>query len=399
MNARPLADLRVLAIEQYAAGPWGSMQLADLGADVIKVEDPRAGGDIGRYIPPFQEGVDSLFFEALNRGKRSITLDLRSARARPVLEDLVRQVDAVYFNLRGDQPARLGLTYERLGKVNPRIVCCSLSGYGTSGPRAHVGAYDYVIQGLAGWMSVTGDPGGKPTKTGPSLVDYCGGYVAGIALLAGVWKARRDGIGCDCDVSLLETALALLGYLGTWAATHGYEQTPVADSGHPSIVPFQNFRTADGWIVVACPKEKFWLALCHALNREDLATDERFRGFAGRSEHRETVLTELRAAFAGHDTAHWLDVLNAAGVPCGPVNGICGALEDPQFVARDGIVATEHPRLGEVRHVRTPLRVDGPGPAPTRGPRPGEHTAEVLMDVCGYDRQRIEVLKDEGVFG
>ena len=159
----PLEDVRVLAVEQFGAGPWGTLQLADLGAEVIKVEDPSAGGDVGRYVPPFQEGEHSLFFETFNRGKKSISLDLRHPQARPVLEDLVRTVDAVYSNLRGDQPRRLGLTYEQLERVNPRIVCCSLSGFGMSGPRAAEGGYDYMMQGLAGWMSLTGEPEGPPT--------------------------------------------------------------------------------------------------------------------------------------------------------------------------------------------------------------------------------------------
>ncbi len=360
MTGRPLEDLRILAVEQYAAGPFGSMQLADLGADVVKVEDPSSGGDIGRYIPPFQDGVDSLFFESMNRGKRSITLDLRAPGAKEVLHDLVPAFDAVYYNLRGDQPDRLGLTYEHLKAANPRIVCCSLSGYGMTGPRAHVGAYDYIIQGLTGWMSVTGEPGGAPMKTGPSLVDYCGGYVAAMALLAGVWRARRDGVGCDCDISLLETALALLGYLGTWSASRGYEQERVADSGHPSIVPFQNFETADGWIVVACPKEKFWLALCRAIGRDDLATDPRFIGFAGRREHAEELLAELKPIFRERASADWLALFEETGVPVRP--------GEPD---RRGARAAAGARARRDRLLRAPgARHGPPGPQPAAGGRP-----------------------------
>ena len=168
---RPLADLRVIALEQFGAGPWATMQLADLGAEVIKIEDPRSGGDVARYVPPFQAGEDSLFFETFNRGKRSISLDLRVPAGRAAFEDLVRHSDVVYSNLRGDQPERLGLTHAALAHLNPRIVCCSLSGFGSTGPRADEGGYDYVMQGLAGWMSVTGEPDAPPTKTGLSLVD------------------------------------------------------------------------------------------------------------------------------------------------------------------------------------------------------------------------------------
>ncbi len=233
----PLADVRILAVEQFGAGPWGTLQLADLGAEVIKIEDPAAGGDVGRYVPPFQEGEHSLFFETFNRNKKSLSLDLRHADARGVLEDLVRVSDVVYSNLRGDQPKRLRLTYDDLKTVNPRIVCCSLSGFGMTGPRASEGGYDYMMQGLAGWMSLTGDPDGPPTKSGLSLVDLSGGYASAIAVLAGLWRARRDGVGCDCDVSLFETALHELMYVGTWAASRGYTPPRRRNSAHPSIVP------------------------------------------------------------------------------------------------------------------------------------------------------------------
>jgi crotonobetainyl-CoA:carnitine CoA-transferase CaiB-like acyl-CoA transferase len=218
VSADLLSDVRIVSVEQYGAGPWGTMQLADLGAEVIKIEDPSVGGDVSRYVPPFQEGEDALFFEAFNRGKKSVSLDLRAPDARAVLEDLVRASDAVFSNLRGDQPDRLRLRYDDLREVNPRVVCCSLSGFGTTGPRAREGAYDYTLQGLAGWQAITGEPDGPPVKSGLSLVDFCGGYAAAVALLAGVSSARRTGEGCDLDLSLFEVALAQLNYLGTWVA-------------------------------------------------------------------------------------------------------------------------------------------------------------------------------------
>ncbi len=395
----PLEDVRVLAVEQFGAGPWATLQLADLGAEVIKIEDPGAGGDVGRYVPPFQEGEHSLFFETFNRGKRSVSLDLRHPQARPVVEDLVRRVDAVYLNLRGDQPRRLGLTYEQLRHVNPRVVCCSLSGFGMTGPRAGEGGYDYMMQGLAGWMSLTGEPDGPPTKSGLSLVDLSGGYASAIALLAGLWRARRDGVGCDCDVSLFETALHELMYVGTWAATHGYVPPRRRHSAHPSIVPFQNFRAADGWLVVACPKEKFWQRLCRALGRPELATDERFSDFARRDRNREELLAILDAVFAERPVQEWLETLSSAGVPCARVNTVLQALEEPQAVARGAVVEHEHPVLGPVRTIRTPLRLDGGERPPRRGPFRGEHTEEVLVELCGYSRERVRELARAGVFG
>jgi crotonobetainyl-CoA:carnitine CoA-transferase CaiB-like acyl-CoA transferase len=388
---QPLADVRVLAIEQFGAGPWGTLQLADLGADVIKIEDPVSRGDVGRYVPPFAEGEDSLFFETFNRNKRSISLDLRHPDARAVFEDLVRASDVVYSNLRGDQPAKLRLTYDDLQAVNPRVVCCSLSGFGMTGPRAAQGGYDYMMQGLAGWMSMTGDPDGPPTKSGLSLVDLSGGYASAIAVLAGLWRARRDGVGCDCDISLFETALHELMYVGTWAASRGYTPTRRRNSAHPSIVPFQNFETADGWIVVACPKEKFWTLLCETIGRPDLA--EEFPSFADRDRRRDELAPILDDVFRGRTSAEWLEVLGGAGVPCSPVNDVPAAIDEAR------LVGYEHPRLGTVRQVASPLRLSGPEPTVRPAPARGEHTELVLAEVCGYDRGRIRKLAEAGVFG
>jgi crotonobetainyl-CoA:carnitine CoA-transferase CaiB-like acyl-CoA transferase len=399
----PLADVRVLAVEQFGAGPWGTLQLADLGADVIKVEDPGAGGDVGRYVPPYQEGEDSLFFETFNRNKRSVSLDLRHPRARPVLEDLVRNVDAVYSNLRGDQPERLGLTYEQLKHVNPGVVCCSLSGFGMTGPRAAEGGYDYMMQGLAGWMSLTGEPDGPPTKSGLSLVDLSGGYASAIALLAGLWRARRDGVGCDCDVSLFETALHELMYVGTWAATHAYVPPRTVGSAHPSIVPFQNFEAADGWLVVAAAKQKFWERLCDAVGRPELKEDPRFATMAARREHRDALVPILADVFRGRTVGEWLDLLLAAGVPSARVNTVLEALDDPQARARETVVEHDHPVLGAVRSIRTPLRLSSGRERlerPSgRGPARGEHTEQVLVELCGYTREQVHELAEAGAFG
>jgi crotonobetainyl-CoA:carnitine CoA-transferase CaiB-like acyl-CoA transferase len=394
----PLHDVRVIAIEQYGAGPWGTLQLADLGAEVIKIEDPASRGDVSRYVPPFQEGEDSLFFETFNRNKKSISLDLRHPDGRGVFEDLVRHSDVLYSNLRGDQPERLRLRYADLRELNPRIVCCSLSGFGMTGPRAKEGGYDYMMQGLAGWMSLTGEPDGPPAKSGLSLVDLSGGYVSTIAVLSGLWRARRDGVGCDCDVSLFETALHELVYVGTWAATHGYVPPRRRNSAHPVIVPFQNFATADGYIVVACPKQKFWVRLCEAIGRPELATDERFEDFAGRDRNRDELEPILETAFAERTTSEWLEVLGQAGVPSSPVNEVEGALQDPQAVARRSVVEYDHPSLGQVRQVASPLRL-GDEPPLQRGPFRGEHTQEILVEVCGYSPDRVRELAEDGVFG
>jgi len=367
----PLADIRVLAIEQFGAGPWATLQLADLGAEVIKIEDPASGGDVGRYVPPFQEGEDSLFFETFNRNKKSVSLDLRHEAGRERFERLVRVSDVVFSNLRGDQPEKLRLRYDDLKHLNPRIVCCSLSGFGMTGPRASDGGYDYMMQGLAGWMALTGEPDGPPTKSGLSLVDLSGGYVAALAVLAGLWRARRDGAGCDCDLALLDVALHELMYVGTWAASREYVPPRRSNSAHPSLVPFQNFETADGWIVVAAPKEKFWVRVCEAIGRPELATDPRFADFGARDRNREELAPILEEAFRVRPSAEWLELLRAAGVPSSPVNDVPGAVGEAR------IVEYEHPTLGTVRQVASPLRLSDAEPPVGRAPFRGEHDDEV----------------------
>ncbi len=401
MPLRPLEDVRVVAVEQYGAGPFGTVHLAELGADVIKIEDVRTGGDVGRAVPPYQSGDDSLFFETFNHDKRSVALDLANASGRAVFEDLVRASDAVYSNLRGDIPAKLRLRYVDLAHVNPRIVCVSLSGFGMTGPRRAEPAYDYILQGLAGWQSLTGDPDGPPTKSGLSVVDYSGGLVAALALLAGVHAARRDGVGCDCDTSLFDTAMNMLTYVASWALApdDAYEPQRLAYSAHPSIVPFQNFRTADGWIVIVCAKEKFWQRLVEALGIAYVRDDARFRGFAARRENRALVTSTLQDVLSTQTTADWIAVLTAAGVPCGPINDVRSALADPQTVARGLVTEVEHPAFGIARWIGSPVRVGDPTTGHRRAPRLGEHTETVLRDLLRYDDEKIVRLQADGAFG
>jgi crotonobetainyl-CoA:carnitine CoA-transferase CaiB-like acyl-CoA transferase len=396
---KPLEDVRVLAVEQYGAGPYGSLHLAQLGADVIKIEDARTGGDVGRYVPPFQEGEDSLFFETFNRGKRSLSLDLSAPAGREVFEDLVRVSDVVYSNLRGDVPERMKLRYSDLAPLNVRIVCCCLSGFGMTGPRRSEGAYDHVIQALAGWMALTGEPGGPPTKSGLSVVDYSAGLVAAMAVLAGLHAARRDGTGCDCDVSLFETAISMLSYPATWLLTGDLPAERTHHSAHPSLVPFQAFEASDGWIVIACPKEKFWAPLCGALGLEGWATDSRFASFAGRRAHREELLAGLAERLRAAKVLEWVERLGAVGVPCAPVNEVDAALADPQTEQRGLVVETDHPLFGKVRQVASPVRVGDRALDSRRAPRRHEHADEILGDLLGYGEDRRLQLESAGAFG
>ena len=393
-----LAGLRILTVSQFGAGPFGTQLLADLGAEIIKIEDGAVGGDVARHVGPYAGDHDSLYFQSFNRGKKSITLDLKHPDGQAVLRDLARVSHAVYNNLRGDLPAKLGLTYAALADVNPAIVCCSLSGFGATGPRAAEPAFDYLIQGYAGWMSVTGEPDGPPGKCGVSVVDFAGGYASVAALMAGLWDAQRTGVGRDIDISLLDTAVSMLSYVAIWALNRDWQAERVAESGHQSLVPAQNFPTRDGWIVVFCNKEKFWEALVAVLELPEIARDPRFASFADRRAHKDALLPRLRARFAERTTADWLERLRGR-VPCAPVNTIAQALDVEQVRARGMIVEVEHPTLGVLREVASPVRTAGAVTAPAAAPGLGQHTDEVLADLLGYAPARIEALRASGALG
>jgi crotonobetainyl-CoA:carnitine CoA-transferase CaiB-like acyl-CoA transferase len=393
-----LSDIRILAVEQFAAGPFGSLHLADLGADVIKVEDARLGGDVGRYVAPGQDGDDSLYFQGFNRNKRSIALDMTSSAGKEVFRGLASRSDAVYSNVRGDVADKLGLRYAQLEEVNPQIVCCTLTGYGATSSRRAEPAYDHVLQGLAGWMSLTGEPEAPPTRTGLSLVDYCGGMVAALSVLAGIHAARRDGRGGDCDVSLFDTAMALLTYPATWWLSAGIRTPRTRQSAHASLAPVGAFRTADGWIVLACAKEKFWNRLVDALGDRALE-DPRFSSFESRHGHRQELTEALERALARRSTSDWVATLSAAGVPCAPVNSVPEALADPGIADRDLLVELDHPRFGAVRQLATPARTWWQRSPARVAPGLGEHRDEVLRELLGLDAEQIAALEDAGAFG
>ena len=396
---RPMLDgLRIVTVSQFGAGPFGTQLLADLGAEVIKIEDPAVGGDVARQVGPYAADGDSLYFQSFNRGKKSLTLDLKHPHGQAVLHDLVRVSHAVYNNLRGDLPAKLGLIYATLHEINPAIVCCSLSGFGATGPRAAEPAFDYLIQGYAGWMSVTGEPHGPPGKCGVSVVDFAGGYASMAALLAGLWDAQRTGLGRDIDISLLDTAVSMLSYFAVWALNRDWQAERVADSGHQSLVPAQNFPTRDGWIVVFCNKDKFWQGLVEALGLPDLGRDARFATFADRLAHKDALLPMLRARFAERTTDDWLARLRGR-VPCAPVNTLAQALQDEQVRSRGMIIEVEHPALGTLREVASPIRTAGTSDAPAPAPWLGQHTDEILRELLQYDPGRIAALRASGALG
>ena len=397
MTGAPLSGLRVVAVEQFGAGPFATLHLADLGADVIRLEDPHTGGDVSRYVGPGQRGTDSLYFESFNRGKRSLVLDLKQPAGQEVLHRLVRDAHAVCANLRGDVVTQLGLTYEVLGRINPAIVCLSLSAYGREGRRRAEPGYDPLIQAEAGWAALTGDPDGPPVKSGLSLADYVGGMMAALALVAAVLDARRTGQGRDVDVSLYDSALAMHSYRATWYLSAGVPGERTAASGHPSIVPFQFFATADGHLAVACAKEKFYRALVEALGMPELAADPRFASFEARRRNRDALLPLLEARLRTHPTEHWIGLLRGR-VPVAPVRTMGSAL-DRQELAERGMLATyRHAELGEVATVGLPIKMAGYRPTYRPAPLLDGDRAEVLA-AAGYAPEEVERLHQRGAFG
>lgn len=393
----PLAGVRILAVEQFGAGPFGTLFLADQGAEIVKIEDPGAGGDVGRYVPPAMAGRRSLYFEAFNRGKRSIALDLRNPAGRGIFEELVRGSQGVFTNLRGDQPARLGLTYAELGRINPGIVCVSLSAYGRTGDRSAWPGYDALVQAEAGWASVTGEPDGPPVKSGLSLADYGAGLMAALALMIGIFDVARGGEGRDIDTSLYDAALALISYPATWYLSAGIVPDRQSMSAHPSIVPFQFFETSDGYIAVACAKEKFVITLFDRMDLEEAGRDPRFSTFQAREQNRTALLELLAGKFRTRPSGEWMALL-AGKVPVAPVRSLTEALDTAELTRRAMLVEYEQEGLGTVRSVGSPLKTSGFTPHYEAAPLfDGDRTE--LLAALGYDAAAMRSLEEAGAFG
>lgn len=359
MSAKPLplAGLRILAVEQYGAGPFASMHLADLGAEVVKIESP-GGGDVSRATGPhFLGEQDSQFFQTFNRNKASVVLDLKSQSGRADFERLVASADAVLNNLRGDQPAKLGLTYEALAAIKPSIVCAHLSAYGRDNERAAWPGYDYLMQAEAGFMDLTGEPNGPPTRMGLSMVDYMTGVTLATGLLAGIISALRTGQGRDVDVSLFDTALFQLTYPATWYLNGGHVTTRQARSAHPATVPCQIFPSADGHVFVMCMTDKFWQALLAEIGLPELR-ELRFADAAQRRQNKVELIALLDAEFAKRSSQDWMEAL-AGKLPIAPVLTLKEALDSP-YAARVGMIQDlPHPAAADFRVLANPIKLDG----------------------------------------
>lgn len=392
MKKLPLSGLRILAVEQYGAGPYGSMHLADLGAEVVKIESP-PGGDVSRATGPYLLGDgDSLFFQTFNLNKRSLRLNLKSAAGREVFERLVGSADAVLNNLRGDQPAKLGLDYAALGKLNPKIVCAHLSAYGRDNERAAWPGYDYLMQAEAGFMALTGEPDAPPARFGLSMVDYMTGTTMAMSLLAAVIGAMRSGEGCDVDVSLFDVALHQLSYPASWYLNQGHRTERLERSAHPSTVPCQVYKTADGWVMVMCMLEKFWQIFVEGIGNPDWAAEERFNGFTARRAARLELTPLVDAILSTRPSAYWMEKF-AGRMPIAPVLDIAQALDNPYVQRVNMLQQVAHPQ-GPQRLLRNPVKIDGERLSGQAGPALNADADELLASL-GYDHATIERLLGE----
>ncbi|HJS77268.1 MAG TPA: CoA transferase [Burkholderiales bacterium] len=359
---KPLEGLRILTVEHFGAGPYGTMFLAGLGAEVVKIENAATGGDASRHVGPHLLGDDdSEYFQTFNLWKKSVSLDLTQDVEK--FHALVAQADAVVNNLRGDVPGKLGLDYKSLAKINPSVVCLHISAYGRDNERASWPGYDFLMQAEAGLMDLTGEPEGAPSRFGTSIIDCMSGVTGAAALLACVLRAQRTGKGCDVDASLFDVALHQLTYMGTWYLNGGEASSRQPRSAHYSLTPVQTFPTADGWIFVMCMKDSFWHSLVEALSRSELGADARFATMTARLAHRAELTAILDAEFRKRPSAEWLERLSGR-LPVGPVNGMRAALESP-FVAATGMIhSIEHPEKPGLRMLTLPVKIDGERPQP-----------------------------------
>jgi len=401
-----LSHLKVLDLSRVMAGPWAGQVLADLGADVIKVERPGAGDDTRGWGPPFLDRDDggpsqeSGYYLCCNRGKRSITVDLRDPEGQKIVRKLAANCDVVLENFKTGTLARYGLDYETLRETNPRLIYCSITGYGQDGPRAGEVAYDFLIQAMGGMMSITGEeqgkPGGGPQKIGVPMVDLTTGLYSVIGILAAVARRAETGRGEFVDMAMLDVQTALLANQAMNHLLSG--NTPRSyGNGHPNIMPQQVFACRDGYMVLAVGNDGQFARLCDALGDRELADDDELKQNKGRVARRDWLLARLAGHFSGYDRADLLKKLNAANVPAGPINTIPEVFEDPQVKARGLVGTLDHPTMGTVPQVFGPVRLTNAAFRPDRPPPGlGEHTRDILTELR-YDPTEIEDLRQRGV--
>ncbi|HPF25404.1 MAG TPA: CoA transferase [Steroidobacteraceae bacterium] len=387
----PLTGIRILTFENFGAGPFGSMYLADLGAEVIKIENRQQGGDATRRMGPYYLGSDdSHFFQTFNLNKKSVTLNLKTPDGQDVFHKLVGKSDAVLNNLRGDQPEKLGLTYDALKAYNPKIVCAHLSAYGRDNERKAWPGYDYLMQAEAGYLHLTGEPGSPPSRMGLSIIDFMTGITTALALVAALFGTSRSGVGRDLDVSLFDVALHQLSYPGNWYLNEGARTGRLARSSHPSATPVQLYKTQDGWIFIMCMTEKFWQALLPIIGRADLGAEARFATADVRRANRDALTPILDAEFERDTTANWLTKLQGI-LPAAPVYDMAQALDNP-FLARIGALQVlQHPQRPDFRALTNPIKLDGRRLPSRVASALGADTRDILGEL-GLSQQDLDAL-------
>ncbi|HUF42038.1 MAG TPA: CoA transferase [Verrucomicrobiae bacterium] len=388
----PLDGVRVLDLTRVVAGPYCAMFLGDLGAEVVKVEQPGTGDDTRGWGPPFTGG-ESAYYLCINRNKKSIALDLKSAKEVELVRQLAQAADVVIENFRPGTMERLGLGEEELRELNPRLIYASLTGFGADGPMSGWPGYDLIVQAWGGLMSITGTPDGEPVKVGVAIIDLVAGLMLGKAITAALFAREKIGVGQRIDTSLLEAEVASLINVGSNYLIGG--KIPARwGNAHPNIVPYQNFKTADGYLVIGVASEVIWKRFCQAIGRMELAEDPRFANNSTRVENRVELISVLAEVFLGRSNEIWLKLLNDAEVPCAPVQTIDRVFQAPQVLHRDMLVEIEHPTAGKVPMAGIPVKFSVT-PASVRLPPPllGQHTDEVLKTWLGMTDEAIEDLK------
>ena len=402
-----MGHIRVLDLSRVLAGPWCSQNLADLGADVIKVERPGSGDDTRSWGPPYARDADgndsseAAYYLAANRGKRSVTIDIASAEGQALVTELARHADVVLENFKVGHLKRYGLDYDALKLVKPDLVYCSITGFGQDGPYAHRAGYDFLIQGMGGLMSVTGErddlPGGGPQKAGIAITDLMTGMYATIAVLAALSHRDRTGEGQHIDMALLDVQVAMLANMGS-NYLHSGQAPKRWGNAHPNIVPYQTFACADGHLIVAAGNDGQYRKFVEAGGRPELAHDARFATNPNRVKHRDVLVPLLAEMVLSRTREDWIKQLEAAGVPCGPINDIAEVFANPQVQARELVTALPHPSAGTVKLLRSPMRLSE---TPTRldlaPPLLGQHTDEVLREVLGHSAAQIDALREKGI--
>ncbi|MBN8938960.1 MAG: CoA transferase [Rhizobiales bacterium] len=374
-----LGGVRVLAVESFGAAPYGTMLLADLGAEVIKIENPAAGGDASRGVGPHMIGEgDSQYFQSFNMNKRSVAIDLSTDTGRADFQRLAKSADAVVNNTRGDLPAKLGLDYASLKGANPAIVCLHISAYGRDNSRTAWPGYDYLAQAEAGLMSMTGEPDGPPCRLGLSMIDYMTGLTGAVGLLGCLMRARATGIGCDVDTNLFDVATHQHGYSATWFLNGGEVPSRQPRGSHQSVTPVQTLPTQDGWIYVMCMKDKFWRTYAALIGHGELIEDPRFSSAQARLRNRASLTGILDAAMSKRTTAAWLEILKGS-IPVAPVYRVDEAFANP-FMAETGMVSdVDHPVAGRLKVLSSPLKIDGRRPGKAACPPLGADNERYLV--------------------